>query len=212
MCPPAQRPRASARPHKCRARSSATTISTTPTPRSSLVGEFRDAAPTVVIVKHANPCGVATAGSLIEAYHERLRLRPRLGVRRDHRCQSAAGWPDGRGDHRHLHGSGRRTRCRRCGQGDFCEEEEPAPAAHRRIAQSGARRPRNEDHRRGDAGPVARQWRHCARRSQGGDPARADRAGTQGLPVRLDDRQACEVQRHRLREGQRHPRASARDR
>jgi len=33
-----------------------------------LVAEFRDAAPTVVIVKHANPCGVATAGTLIEAY------------------------------------------------------------------------------------------------------------------------------------------------
>jgi phosphoribosylaminoimidazolecarboxamide formyltransferase/IMP cyclohydrolase len=33
-----------------------------------LVSEFRDAAPTVVIVKHANPCGVATAGTLIEAY------------------------------------------------------------------------------------------------------------------------------------------------
>ena len=33
-----------------------------------LVAEFRDAAPTVVIVKHANPCGVATAETLIEAY------------------------------------------------------------------------------------------------------------------------------------------------
>jgi phosphoribosylaminoimidazolecarboxamide formyltransferase/IMP cyclohydrolase len=33
-----------------------------------LVSEFRDAAPTVVIVKHANPCGVATAATLAEAY------------------------------------------------------------------------------------------------------------------------------------------------
>ena len=33
-----------------------------------LVAEFRDAAPTVVIVKHANPCGVATAETLLEAY------------------------------------------------------------------------------------------------------------------------------------------------
>ncbi|HEY1125618.1 MAG TPA: bifunctional phosphoribosylaminoimidazolecarboxamide formyltransferase/IMP cyclohydrolase [Sphingobium sp.] len=33
-----------------------------------LVSEFRDAPPTVVIVKHANPCGVATAGTLIDAY------------------------------------------------------------------------------------------------------------------------------------------------
>jgi len=33
-----------------------------------LVSEFRDAAPSVVIVKHANPCGVATASTLVEAY------------------------------------------------------------------------------------------------------------------------------------------------
>jgi phosphoribosylaminoimidazolecarboxamide formyltransferase/IMP cyclohydrolase len=33
-----------------------------------LASEFRDGAPTVVIVKHANPCGVATAPSLREAY------------------------------------------------------------------------------------------------------------------------------------------------
>ena len=34
-----------------------------------LIAEFRDAAPTCVIVKHANPCGVASAGSLAEAYN-----------------------------------------------------------------------------------------------------------------------------------------------
>ncbi|MBN8818933.1 MAG: bifunctional phosphoribosylaminoimidazolecarboxamide formyltransferase/IMP cyclohydrolase [Sphingomonas sp.] len=33
-----------------------------------LVAEFRDGPPTVVIVKHANPCGVATGATLIEAY------------------------------------------------------------------------------------------------------------------------------------------------
>ncbi|MBX3560833.1 MAG: bifunctional phosphoribosylaminoimidazolecarboxamide formyltransferase/IMP cyclohydrolase [Sphingomonas sp.] len=33
-----------------------------------LVSEFRDADPTCVIVKHANPCGVATAATLAEAY------------------------------------------------------------------------------------------------------------------------------------------------
>ena len=33
-----------------------------------LVAEFRDAAPTCVIVKHANPCGVAGAATLREAY------------------------------------------------------------------------------------------------------------------------------------------------
>jgi phosphoribosylaminoimidazolecarboxamide formyltransferase/IMP cyclohydrolase len=37
-----------------------------------LVSEFRDGRPTVVIVKHANPCGVATRDSLLDAWKEAL--------------------------------------------------------------------------------------------------------------------------------------------
>ncbi|USI74286.1 bifunctional phosphoribosylaminoimidazolecarboxamide formyltransferase/IMP cyclohydrolase [Sphingomonas morindae] len=37
-----------------------------------LVSEFRDGPPTVVIVKHANPCGVASADTLVEAYRAAL--------------------------------------------------------------------------------------------------------------------------------------------
>jgi phosphoribosylaminoimidazolecarboxamide formyltransferase / IMP cyclohydrolase len=37
-----------------------------------LVSEFRDGPPTVVIVKHANPCGAATGETLIEAYQAAL--------------------------------------------------------------------------------------------------------------------------------------------
>ncbi|MBB5705679.1 bifunctional phosphoribosylaminoimidazolecarboxamide formyltransferase/IMP cyclohydrolase [Sphingopyxis panaciterrulae] len=37
-----------------------------------LVAEFREADPTCVIVKHANPCGVATAATLTEAWNEAL--------------------------------------------------------------------------------------------------------------------------------------------
>jgi len=37
-----------------------------------LVAEFRDGPPTVVIVKHANPCGVATADTLAGAYRAAL--------------------------------------------------------------------------------------------------------------------------------------------
>src|SRR3712207_5502432 len=33
-----------------------------------LVSEFKGQGPSCVIVKHANPCGVATAGSVLEAY------------------------------------------------------------------------------------------------------------------------------------------------
>ena len=37
-----------------------------------LVAEFRDGPPTVVIVKHVNPCGVATGDTLIDAYRAAL--------------------------------------------------------------------------------------------------------------------------------------------
>ena len=37
-----------------------------------LVAEFREGPPTVVIVKHANPCGVATRDSLLDAWKEAL--------------------------------------------------------------------------------------------------------------------------------------------
>ena len=37
-----------------------------------LVSEFRDGPPTVVIVKHANPCGVASADTLLDAYKAAL--------------------------------------------------------------------------------------------------------------------------------------------
>ena len=37
-----------------------------------LVAEFREGPPTIVIVKHANPCGVASADSLLEAWTDAL--------------------------------------------------------------------------------------------------------------------------------------------
>src|SRR3954451_15094354 len=37
-----------------------------------LAAEFRDGPPTVVIVKHANPCGVATRANLLDAWNEAL--------------------------------------------------------------------------------------------------------------------------------------------
>jgi phosphoribosylaminoimidazolecarboxamide formyltransferase/IMP cyclohydrolase len=37
-----------------------------------LVAEFRDGPPTVVIVKHANPCGVASGESLLDAWNQAL--------------------------------------------------------------------------------------------------------------------------------------------
>src|SRR5207253_4364870 len=37
-----------------------------------LVAEFKGAGPACVIVKHANPCGVATGATLLDAYREAL--------------------------------------------------------------------------------------------------------------------------------------------
>ena len=37
-----------------------------------LVSEFREGPPTVVIVKHANPCGVASGETILEAYNAAL--------------------------------------------------------------------------------------------------------------------------------------------
>ena len=52
------------------------------------------AEPACVIVKHANPCGVAIALTPLEAYRKAVRDRPGVGVRRHHRLQP----PDRRGD------------------------------------------------------------------------------------------------------------------
>jgi len=41
-----------------------------------LAAEFRDRGPACVIVKHANPCGVALGGSLVHAYREALACDP----------------------------------------------------------------------------------------------------------------------------------------
>ena len=141
-----------------------------------LVAEFRDGPPTIVIVKHANPCGVATRDSLLEAWTRSARLRQRLGVRRDRRQQPPARRRDGRGDHRHLHRGRRRARSRRRRQGDLREEEEPAAAADRRAARPGPRRPDPGDHRRRDPGPGPRQRHGHARPAEGRHQAPADRA------------------------------------
>ena len=69
--------RASRRRGSCRARSSPTTTSTTPTRPSSCVAEFDPArSAAVAIVKHANPCGVAEGATLREAYEKALRCDP----------------------------------------------------------------------------------------------------------------------------------------
>ena len=98
-----------------------------------LVAEFRDADPTMVIVKHANPCGVATRGTLVTP-----------GTRRSPAtaCLRSAGSspPTGRSTQRlpkrspDLHRGRRRAGRGRGRQGDLRQEEESPPAADRRAA------------------------------------------------------------------------------
>ena len=71
-CAPASPPRAS-----CRASSSPTTTSTTPTRPSNASREFDPARTAAcVIIKHANPCGVAEGASLLDAYRKALACDP----------------------------------------------------------------------------------------------------------------------------------------
>ena len=85
---PARPGPASPTPTSCRARNWATTTSPTPTPPMSWSPS--SSAPACVIVKHANPCGVAIGGDLSEAYAARAGMRRRLGLRRRHRRQPPA--------------------------------------------------------------------------------------------------------------------------
>ena len=74
------------RPVRFRARSSRSTTSPTATRRSSACGYSTP--PACVIVKHANPCGVALGDDLHRRLRRRLPHRPYLGLRRHHRVQS----------------------------------------------------------------------------------------------------------------------------
>ena len=61
----------------CRARSSPTTTSTTPTPpTNSSPNSIGREPPAVAIIKHANPCGVAIGATLLEAYEKALACDP----------------------------------------------------------------------------------------------------------------------------------------
>ena len=79
------------------------------------VAEFD--APTVAIIKHANPCGVASAATLAEAWDLAFRcdpVSPFGGIVAVNRTLDAAGGREDRGD---LHRGDHRPRCRRRGQG-----------------------------------------------------------------------------------------------
>ena len=96
-----------------------------------LVAEFRDGPPTVVIVKHANPCGVASGATLAEAWAAALAcdsVSAFGGIVAVNRPLDAA---TAEAITRDLHRSRGRARCRRRGAGGLRAQEESAPAADR---------------------------------------------------------------------------------
>ena len=76
---------------RCRASSSPTTTSTTPTrPMNASPSSIPSAPPPVAIIKHANPCGVAEGGKPRRGLPQGAGLRSDLGVRRHRRAQPHA--------------------------------------------------------------------------------------------------------------------------
>ncbi len=71
-CPRDRMPWACRRPSSCRARSCRYNNYNDANAALELVAEFADGPPTVVIVKHANPCGVAVGETLAEAWDKAL--------------------------------------------------------------------------------------------------------------------------------------------
>ena len=198
---------ASPRPSRSRARSSATTISTTPMPRSSWSPSSATAAPTVVIVKHANPCGVASARHAARGLERGAGLRQRLGVRRDRRGQPPARRrrPPKR-SRRSSPRSWSRPTPTRTPSAIFARKKnlrllltgelpDPARGGQTLAVIAGGLLVQDRDN-----GRVTRDQLKVRHQ------APADRAGTRRLPVRLDRRQARQVERHRLCQGRRHRR------
>ena len=136
-----------------------------------LAAEFRDGPPTVVIVKHANPCGVASGDSLLDAWKQALA------------CDSVSAFGGIVAVNRPLDGATAEAIC------DIFTEVVVAPdaddaaiavfarkknlrlLADGRTARSGARRSDRCGDRRRPAGAGSRQWHAHARHAEGRSPS-----------------------------------------
>ena len=108
-----------------------------------------------MIVKHANPCGVAEGASLVEAYRKALACDPTsafggiVALNRTLDAEAARAITEIFTEVIIAPDATEEARDRR-------REEEPAPAARRRLARSEGERPDREIGRRRLAGAVAR--------------------------------------------------------
>ena len=96
-----------------------------------LTAEFKGQDPAVVIVKHANPCGVAQAPTLLEAWQGALACDDVSAFGGIVSVNTRLDGADGGGNLPDLHRSRHRPRCRRRCPRILCQKEEPAPAADR---------------------------------------------------------------------------------
>ena len=160
--------------------------------------------PAAVVVKHTNPCGVATGASLEEAYVTARRGRSVVGVRRHRRLEPASRRRHGPRDCQHVHrGGGGAGRRRGCARGAGGQEEPAARAGRLRPADGRRRQPARGalDHGRaagagprpghGGGGRLVRRrgncaGRHAARRDPAGAGRRSSgpRCGSPGACVR----------------------------
>ena len=98
----------------CRARNSPTTTSTTPTrPMNASASSMPKRTAACVIVKHANPCGVAEGADLVSAYRKALACDSTSALWRHRRAQPHARCGGRARHHRNLHRSDHRARCDR---------------------------------------------------------------------------------------------------
>ena len=159
-----------------------------------------------VIVKHANPCGVAEGASLLEAYRKALACDPVsafggiVAVNRPLDADAARAITDIFTEVIIAPGAseeaiaiiGAKKNLRLLVTGGL-----PDPRAARHDREIGRRRP---------AGAIARQCRRRRHDAQGRDRARADQRGAYRSCLCVPRRQAREIEHHRLRPGSRHRR------
>ena len=159
-----------------------------------------------VIVKHANPCGVAEGADLVSAY------------RKAFACDTQSPYGGIIAVNRTLDADAARAITEILTEviiAPDATEEAIAIIAKRRnlrlllagsLPDPRARRPDRENRRRRLAGAKPRQRRGRRHRAEDRDQARADRRRTARSQIRVPRRQARQIQHHRLCQGSRHRR------
>ena len=167
--------------------------------------------PACVIVKHANPCGVAIADSAHSAYKLAYATDPDLRIRRHHRLQPRAGCRQRGGDHRQpvrrTHHRAFRKRGGAQGHGSQTERAR----AHRAAVQR-AQPVRLQARQRRPAGADAGCAQCAGIPTEGSDQGTARQGAAARPAVRLARGEIREVERHRVLQGTARRWASARGR